>query len=91
MTDTKRIPALQNDSREAMDAWFRQMADRALLFHPDDSPKSIEDIKTGDRMFTDSESRDLEGILNRFADKHGSAMYDIALYHAQRRLGIPHE
>lgn len=91
MTDTDRIPAVLNASREAMDDWFRLMADRALLFHPDDPPQSIEDINTGARIFTDRESRELERTLDNFFDKHGTVVYDLALYHAQRRLGIPHE
>lgn len=90
MTETGRIPAVRDESRYAMDAWFGEMANRGLLFHPDDPPETIEDINTGDRIFTDCECRELEQMLDRFIEKHGTAMYDVALHHAQHRLGIPH-
>jgi len=88
MFGVKSIPEVHSESLDGMDAWCREMAERGLLFHPDDPPDTIEHLDTRSRMFTDLESRHLERVLARFLERHGDALYDVCLKHAQRRLGI---
>ena len=88
MSEVTSIPAVRSETLEEMEAWCHEMADRGLLFHPDDPPETIEHIETGTRMFTESECRELECILDRFLDLHGNALYDACLKNAQRLLGI---
>jgi len=89
MSGVTRIPAVHSETLEGMDAWCREMADRGLLFHPDDPLETVEHIDTRAPMFTEPECRELECILDRFLERHGNALYEVCLNHAQRRLGIP--
>jgi len=89
MTDTGRIPAVRDESPEAMDEWCAEMADRGLLFHPDDPPATIEHVETGRPLFSAHECGALDRILDRFLDRHGTDLYAVCLHHTQRRLGIP--
>lgn len=89
MAEVTSIPVVRSETLEGMEAWCREMADRGLLFHPDDPPDTIEHIETRARMFAERECRELECILDRFLDQHGNALYDACLRNAQRLLGIP--
>ena len=89
MAEVTSIPTVRSETLEGMEAWCREMADRGLLFHPDDPPDTIEHIETRARMFTEPECRELECTLDRFLDLHGNALYDACLKNAQRQLGIP--
>ena len=88
MSVVTSIPMVRNESFEGMDAWCREMADRGLLFHPDDPPETIEHGDTRSRMFTEPETLELKGILDGFLERHGDALYDVCLKHTRRRLGM---
>ncbi len=78
---TSRVPEFNIATHANMKAWFKTMAERGLLFHPDDSPHQIVRVRTGRRTFSRDECRKLEGILsgmfNRFGDRVYTAAYPV--------------
>lgn len=71
-----RIPAFESNTAEGMQAWFAAMAERGLLFHPEDAPKNIIFIETGKPTFTAEECRELDGIMQQMFSVHGNAAID---------------
>jgi hypothetical protein len=61
-----------------VEIWFEQMAQRDLLFHPDDAPEAIVDVRNGERVFSDAECRDLRKKLRAMFEVLGDDIYDAA-------------
>lgn len=89
MTAVGNIPIVRKDCREAMNEWCREMVNGGLLLHLDDLPDSIENIYTGAWLFSSDDCRQLDGILDRFAEHYRAALHGACLYHTQRHLRIP--
>jgi len=74
-----RIPAFDNVTLEGMKQWFIEMAERGLLFHPDDAPAEIIHGANCDRTFTDEECATLEPIMARMFAEFGNDIHEAAL------------
>ena len=76
-----RVPEYQTASFTGVKAWFKAMAKRGLLFHPDDAPDKIISTRTGQRTFNRDECLKLESIIGkmfrRFGDKVYTAAYSV--------------
>ena len=84
-----RIPTYDATSPDGMLIWFAEMAQRDLLFHPDDDPASIVRIKDGARTFTRSEATMLREVLASMFAGHGDKVYDSAYPIFARAMRLP--
>lgn len=73
-----RIPAFDATTSTGMRAWFKAMARRGLLFHPDDSPDQIVEIQTGRPVFSRDECLKLEGIMGTMFQRFGDQVHEAA-------------
>jgi len=73
-----RVPQYEIQTFVGMRAWFKSMAKRRLLFHPDDPPTRIVSIKTGVRLFSRDECRLLTAILSKMFERFGDQVYEAA-------------
>jgi hypothetical protein len=78
MNSELRIPSLKTVSFDGAVQWFTEMANRGLLFHPDDDPADMILIKTGEPMFSDQEAESARQVLNQLFDALGEDVYEIA-------------
>lgn len=85
MFGEKDVPDCADESVNGMFAWWHDMAERGLAFHPDDVPSSIVFIESGKPMFTAGACRKLEGTLSRMDAMHGDRIYD-AGFEAMKNL-----
>ena len=76
--DISRIPEYQTPTFAGMRAWFKAMAKRGLLFHPDDPPDTIVSIRSGKRFFTQDECLKLDPIMHRMFRRFGDRVYEAA-------------
>lgn len=84
-----RIPAYDATNADGMLIWFAEMAQRDLLFHPDDNPQSIVRVKDGAREFAHSESTALRDILASMFAEHGDKVYNSAYPIFARAMRLP--
>ncbi|MDN5864041.1 MAG: hypothetical protein L0I62_02335 [Gammaproteobacteria bacterium] len=73
-----RIPDYNSNTRAGMTAWFAEMANRNLLFHPEDRPAEIIDVETEKGMFTRQECTELDVIMAAMFSKFGDGVCDAA-------------
>jgi len=76
--DNSRIPKYERTNPDGMSSWFFEMAMRDLIFHPEESPRDIHAITTGERTFTDKECAELEFILSDMFEQHGDGVCEAA-------------
>lgn len=88
MKTQNRVPQILGMSQVAMDRWFNQLYLDGLLFNPDDQPKDIFVISTGQPTFTEEECLVLNESLDRLFMYHGDKVYDVALKYCHRAMGI---
>lgn len=85
----ERIPQLYDESQAAMNLWFAEMADRQLIFHPEDAADSIVFIEDGRPFFSKEEAdriqKVLDGLFCCFSDE---AVNDAAYPHFMRAAGM---
>ena len=74
--NTSRIPAYDRANPNGMQDWFAAMAERDLLFHPEDSAAHIIEIANGMPLFTREESEAADHILAGMFAEHGSKVID---------------
>jgi hypothetical protein len=87
MFDSPQIPEPKDESKPALDLWWAQMADKGLVFHPDDSPHEIVNMKTGQRLFTNDACQKLERIITFLFQHHGEKVYESGHRELMRRMG----
>ncbi len=75
---TSRVPEFETPTFDGMRAWFKAMAKRRLLFHPDDPPTRIVSIENGNRVFSRHECRLLRAILTEMFERFGDQVYEAA-------------
>lgn len=85
---TSRIPDFANKSREGMTRWFSEMALRGLLFHPEDRPRDIITVATGQRTFTHSECAKLGHIVSEMFEKFGAGVCEAAYPVFMKQMGL---
>ena len=73
-----RVPEFETSTFTGMRAWFKAMAKRGLLFHPDDAPDQIISIKTDQRLFSRDECLKLEQIIGVMFNRFGDQVYEAA-------------
>ena len=76
--DTSRIPELEGATFTATKAWFKAMAKRGLLYHPNDAADQIISNKSGRRLFSSDECLKLDAILGRMFERFGDEVYTAA-------------
>lgn len=76
--NTNRIPAVTGCSFDAMQYWFAEMAERGLIFHPDESPEDIVGVSDGKPIFSADECSLLTAILGQMYEKFGDDVHEAA-------------
>lgn len=76
--EASRIPNFAENTFDGMLLWFAEMSQRELLFHPDDSPDQIVNIRTGAPTFSSDECGEIESILSRMFDTFGNGVHEAA-------------
>ena len=84
----KDIPDWADESLNGMYAWWRDMADKGLAFHPDDAPSNIVFIESGRPMFSAEANRKLEATFGRMGTMHGGRIYDAGFEALKQSLGL---
>jgi hypothetical protein len=54
------------------------MSERDLLFHPDDDPGALVNIRTGAKVFSENEVRRLRELIDGMFALQGNTVYDAA-------------
>lgn len=82
-----RIPNYNAINPDGMLLWFAEMSARGLLFHPEEDPADIIEIRSGKRTFTDAEADQVRSILEGMQTTHGSGMIDACYPVFMRAVG----
>ena len=90
MTTMYLPPVLRDTTAESMVSWFAAMAERGLLFHPDDDPVQVVRLRDGKPLFSAEESMLVSEVLDALFDAHGELVYQAALPYFMDSLGLPH-
>lgn len=86
----KHIPALADNSAQAMSNWFSEMADQDLIFHPEDPANSIVFISDGKLFFSKKAAANAQAIIDGFFASFGDEAVNRAAYpHFMRATGMP--
>jgi hypothetical protein len=88
--NVSRIPAYDRSSPDGMLIWFAEMAQRNLLFHPEDSASTIFRVADGARLFTDDESELVDGVLAEMFAEHGDKVIDACYPIFMKKAGFLH-
>jgi len=88
MFSEKDIPDWADESLSGMHAWWRDMAEKGLAFHPDDAPSSIVFIESVRPMFSAGACKKLEDTFGRMDTMHGDRVYDAGFEALKERLGL---
>ncbi len=91
MNEATRVPEWADKSHAGMNSWFSIMADRGLLFHPDDPPDTIVSISDNIQVFTMEECNQINDILDDMFDHFGNDIYEAAIPVYQGCLGIRYD
>lgn len=86
-----RIPDYDAENPDGMLLWFSEMQARNLLFHPDDDPADVIDVRSdvhSDRLFTAEEASTLRTILGSMFAEHGDDVYEAAYPIVMRSVGV---
>jgi len=71
MRTQSRIPKLRDTTFDGALLWFSEMQFSNLLFHPEDDPADIIRIASGERLFSNSEVKELRFLLNELEEGIG--------------------
>jgi hypothetical protein len=71
MHTQSRIPKLRDTTFDGALLWFSEMQCSNLLFHPEDDPADIIRISSGERLFSNSEVKELHFLLNELEEGIG--------------------
>ena len=74
--NTSRIPVYDSSNPDGMSLWFTEMAERKLLYHPEESAWEILNVSDDERSFTDEECVLLDSILKKMFEEHGEGVID---------------
>jgi len=85
-----RIPAYQSSNPDGVLIWFAEMAQRDLLFHPEDQASDIINVVDGARTFTDEECRIVDAILLEMFSEHGESVIETCYPILMRKAGLLH-
>ncbi len=88
--NTSRIPDFVARTPHGMQVWFAEMSARDLIFHPEEAPREIYHVVTGERMFSGAECTKLEAILSTMFTSFGEGVIDAAYPIFMRKAGALH-
>jgi len=71
MQTQSRIPKLLDTTFDGALLWFSELQCSNLLFHPEDDPADIIRISNGERLFSDSEAKEIRFMLNELEEDLG--------------------
>lgn len=80
MHTQSRIPKLHETTFDGALLWFSEMQCGNLLFHPEDDPADIIRISSGERLFANSEVKELRFLLNELEEGIGHEQLIEAAY-----------
>jgi len=84
-----RIPTLHEASFDGALAWFAEMQNQQLLFHPEDEPADIVRVTDGERVFSDREASEVRFVLDALDKQLGhEALVEAAYPVFMRASGI---
>lgn len=72
-----RIPTFVDKTHEGMARWFAEMAQRNLIFHPEDEPANIIAIKTGQPVFAPDECKAITETLKEMFQLFGDDVCEV--------------
>lgn len=75
MVSAQDVPSWSDSTREGLFQWWQEMAEKRLIFHPDDAPEGIVSIESGEAIFDTSACQKLEEIISRMMVLHGDSVY----------------
>ena len=88
--NASRIPDFADLTPDGMQFWFAEMSVRGLIFHPEEAPREMQLVATGERMFNVEECAKLEVILSTMFTTFGDGVVDAAYPIFMRKAGAPH-
>ncbi|MCG8391722.1 MAG: hypothetical protein MI745_01425 [Pseudomonadales bacterium] len=75
MVSAQDVPSWSDPTIRGLLWWWREMAERRLIFHPDDAPESIVSVESGEAVFDASACQKLKDIIARMMILHGDDVY----------------
>lgn len=69
-----------------MSNWYGLMAQKNLLFHPDDTPEDVVKISNGVPTFNSTEQVQLIEIMQKIFNAHGDQVYKAACPYSMKTL-----
>jgi hypothetical protein len=85
--EADRTPDLTENTFDGMLLWFAEMSRRELLFHPEDSPSEIVNIRTGEPTFSAGECDKIDRILSGLFGRFGDGVHEAACPVFMKRFG----
>lgn len=85
--NTLRIPAYERSNPDGVLLWFAEMANRDLLFHPENAPESIISLDDGKHLFTKAECERINVILADMFAMHGDGVIEACYPVFMRKCG----
>lgn len=83
-----RIPAYERGNPDGMAIWFAEMANRNMIFHPEDAPETIE--ANGVPVFSEPECKKIKAILAQMFAEHGDRVTEACYPIFMRKAGFLH-
>lgn len=82
-----RIPEYDHTNPDGMLVWFAEMAQRDLLFHPEDSARDIISVVDEKPVFTKEESVVVDRLLAEMFAEHGERVLEVCYPVFMRKAG----
>lgn len=86
--NVSRIPIFNPSQADSMLHWFAEMAQKDLLFHPEERACDIVRIKDGSPLFSDAECLEVDSILAQMFDRHGDNVIEACYPIFMRKAGF---
>lgn len=86
--NVSRIPSFDPSQADGMLHWFAEMAQKDLLFHPEDRACDIVRIENGSPLFSDAECLEVDSILAQMFDRHGDNVIEACYPIFMRKAGL---
>ena len=82
-----RIPTYDRSNPDGMLVWFAEMANRNLLFHPEDAPESIINLADDKPLFSQAECEEVNAILADMFAEYGDGVVETSYPVFMRKAG----
>jgi len=86
--NVSRIPAYDRTNADGMLVWFSEMAQRGLLFHPEESARNIIRVEDGMPLFVEAESEAADKVLTEMFAEHGDKVIEACYPIFMRMAGL---